>query len=83
VPNIVGGDRVSHRLHITITESQRHVLSRAADETSLSVAELVRRAIDEKYPDWDDSPNLDEFTVAVWRRSPPERPRYRSGIRLD
>jgi hypothetical protein len=37
---------MSHRLHIAISSEQYAFLTAEADRTSLSVAELVRRALD-------------------------------------
>lgn len=38
-----------HRLHITISEEQYEYLNEEADRSSLSIAELVRRALDTTY----------------------------------
>jgi Ribbon-helix-helix domain len=62
---------MSRRFHITLGESQYDYLSRASERTSISMAELIRRALDEKYPASHAIPSEDEFTIAVWRR--PER----------
>ena len=42
--------QMSRRFHVTLSDDQYAYLSLASERTSLSVAELVRRAIDEKYP---------------------------------
>jgi hypothetical protein len=73
---------MSRRFQITLTESQYEFLRRASESTSLSVAELVRRAIDEKYPAGK-TLSRREFTVAVWRRPPAPATGRRSGVRLD
>ena len=74
---------MSRRLHLTLTDAQYAYLSTASERTSISVAELVRRALDEKYPA--SRPRrtaVDELTVAVWRH--PERTSgRRRGARLD
>ena len=74
---------MTRRLHIMLTDDQYAFLTRASERTSLSVAELIRRAVDEKYPATRESRLGGEFTLALWRRpTRPERGR-RSGIRLD
>ena len=40
---------MSHRLSITISSEQYTFLDREADRSSLSIAELVRRALDTVY----------------------------------
>lgn len=42
-------DGMSHRIQITITDEQYAFLDGEADASSLSIAELVRRAIDTTY----------------------------------
>ncbi len=74
---------MSRRLHLTLTDAQYAYLNTASERTSLSVAELVRRALDEKYPASHTQPReADELTVAVWRHSEPGVGRRR-GLRLD
>ena len=59
---------MSRRFHITLGESQYDYLSRASERTSISMAELIRRALDEKYPVSRAISSDNEFTIAVWRR---------------
>ena len=74
---------LSRRLHIMITDEQYCFLARASERTSLSIGELIRRAVDEKYPASRESRLGREFTLALWRRPKlPENGR-RSGVRLD
>ncbi len=73
---------MSRRLHITLTDEQYDYLNHASERTSLSVAELIRRAIDEKYPASSGTASRREFTVAVWRRPGAGGQGRRSGIRL-
>jgi hypothetical protein len=74
---------MSRRLHIMLTDDQYAFLTRASERTSLSIGELIRRAIDEKYPVTRESRLGREFTLALWRRpTRPERGR-RSGFPLD
>jgi hypothetical protein len=66
-----------------LTDEQYAFLTRASERTSLSIGELIRRAVDEKYPVTRESHLGREFTLALWRRpTHPERGR-RSGFRLD
>jgi hypothetical protein len=67
-----------------LTDEQYAFLTRASERTSLSVGELIRRALDEKYPASRELRFGREFTLALWRRprNHPERGR-RSGFRLD
>jgi hypothetical protein len=66
-----------------ITEEQHAFLTRASQRTSLSVAELIRRAVDEKYR-LSREPRLGpELTLAIWRRPRSPEQGRRSGIRLD
>jgi hypothetical protein len=74
---------MSRRVHLTLSDQQHDFLVRASERTSLSVAELVRRAIDEKYPGSAAAPNGREFTLALWRRPAVPNSGRRSGIRLD
>ena len=74
---------MSRRLHLTLTDAQYAYLSTASERTSLSVAELVRRALDEKYPASRPRPPVhDGVTVAVWRHPQRDAGRRR-GVRLD
>jgi hypothetical protein len=40
---------MSHRTQITLTDAQYEHLCRESKRTGLSIAELIRRAVDEKY----------------------------------
>ena len=75
---------MSQRFHITLSDRQFVYLSRAAERTSLSIAELVRRAIEDKYhPSGSGRRSHSEFTVAVWRRPLDDGPGRRGGLRLE
>jgi hypothetical protein len=74
---------MSRRLQITLTDEQYAYLTRASERTSLSVAELIRRALDEKYPASGTFRPGREFTLSVWRRPSASKPSRRSGLRLD
>jgi hypothetical protein len=66
-----------------ITDEQYAYLTRASERTSLSVGELIRRAVDEKYA-VARAPRLGrEFTLALWRRPNDAGRGRRSGFRLD
>ena len=74
---------MSQRFHITLTDRQFVYLSRASERTSISIAELIRRAVEDKYhPSGDGLRSHSEFTVAVWRR-PLDGDRGRRGVRLE
>ena len=74
---------MSRRLNITITDSQYDYLTRASESTSLSVAELIRRALDARYPaSATGATSRNEFTIAVWRPLT-TRVGRRGGLRLD
>jgi len=74
---------MSRRFHITLSDGQYDYLTRASERTSLSVAELIRRAVDEKYPASRELRQGREFTFALWRRPPGPAEARRSGIRLS
>ena len=75
---------MSQRFHITLSDEQFVYLSRAAERTSLSVAELIRRAVEDKYhPSGRAGRSISEFTVAVWRRPVDSTRDRRRGISLD
>jgi hypothetical protein len=73
---------MAHRFHIMLTDGQYEYLTRASERTSISVAELVRRAIDAKYPAGA-APSRREFTVAIWRRPTTSEGGRRGGLRLE
>jgi hypothetical protein len=75
---------MSQRFHITLSDSQFVYLSRASERTSLSVAELIRRAVEDKYhPSGSGRRSHTEFTVAVWRRPLDNEQGRRGGVRLE
>jgi hypothetical protein len=74
---------MSRRLHIMLTDDQYAFLTRASQRTSLSIGELIRRAVDEKYPVNRESRLRGEFTLAVWRRPKTPEQGRRSGVPLD
>jgi hypothetical protein len=73
---------MSRRFQITLSDGQYDYLTRASERTSLSVAELIRRAVDEKYPASRELRHGREFMFALWRRTPGVGDARRSGIRL-
>jgi len=74
---------MSRRFQIMLTDEQYAYLTRASERTSLSVAELIRRALDEKYPASGAFRPGREFTLSVWRRPTASEASRRSGLRLD
>jgi hypothetical protein len=75
---------MSQRFHITLSDRQFVYLSRASERTSLSIAELIRRAVEDKYhPSGDGRRSYSEFTIAIWRRPLDEGPGRRGGVRLE
>jgi hypothetical protein len=74
---------MSRRFQLTLTDAQYAYLTRASERTSLSVAELIRRALDEKYPANGGFRPGREFTLSVWRRPSAWEQNRRSGLRLD
>jgi hypothetical protein len=75
---------MSQRFHITLSDPQFIYLSRASERTSLSIAELIRRAVEDKYhPSGSARRSRTEFTVAVWRRPLDDGPGRRGGVRLE
>jgi hypothetical protein len=80
---------MARRLHITISDEQYAFLDEEADRSSLSIAELVRRALDTTYA-LAGPPRVTviEHTLgrragrSVDREGPPHRdvPRWRAGI---
>jgi hypothetical protein len=66
-----------------LTDDQYSFLVGASERTSLSIDELIRRAVDEKYPASRGSRLGHEFTLALWRRPRHPEPGRRSGFRLD
>ena len=74
---------MAHRFHMTLTKSQYDFLSQASENTSLSMAELIRRADDEKYSVSSGGFARSQFTLALWRRPNGFESIRRRGIRLD
>jgi hypothetical protein len=75
---------MSQRFHITLSDRQFVYLSRAAERTSLSVAELIRRAVEDKYhPSGSGRRSHTEFTMAIWRKPLDEDPGRRRGVSFD
>jgi len=75
---------MSQRFHITLSDPQFVYLSLASERTSLSIAELIRRAVEDKYhPSGNGRRSHSEFTVAVWRRPLEGGPGRRAGVRLE
>jgi hypothetical protein len=60
---------MSRRTHVTLSDRQHAFLADEADRTGLSVAELVRRAIDYAYRP-DARPRLRGFEISLgaWRK---------------
>ncbi|HVV59743.1 MAG TPA: ribbon-helix-helix protein, CopG family [Gaiellaceae bacterium] len=80
---------MARRLHVTISEEQYAYLDEEADRSSLSIAELVRRALDTTYALAGPARvTVIEHTLgrrpgrSVDRGGPPHRdePRWRSGL---
>ena len=70
-------------MHVLVTDLQHETLVAEADRTGLSVAELVRRAIDRAYrPDARPKTGGFELSVGLWRRPDAAVAGRRSGIRL-
>jgi hypothetical protein len=70
-------------MQISLTERQYEVLNDEAHRTGLSIAELVRRAIDRAYrPDARPRAGGLELSVGVWRRPDAAVTGRRPGIRL-
>jgi hypothetical protein len=76
---------MSRRLQIILSDTQYAYLSRASSQTSLSMSELIRRALDERYPASRGQASESEFTIAVWRRpaDAPANSGRRAGLRFD
>jgi hypothetical protein len=71
------------RFHVLLSQAQREVLDEEANRTGLSVAELVRRAIDRTYrPDARPRARGVEMSVGLWRRPDAAVAGRRPGIRL-
>jgi hypothetical protein len=74
---------MAHRMQISLTEQQYEHLNAEAWRTGLSIAELVRRAVDRVYrPDAPRRTTGLEVSVGVWRRPDAAVAGRRPGIRL-
>ena len=72
-----------HRMQIALTEQQYDRLNEEAWRTGLSIAELVRRAVDRAYrPDIRSRVPGIELSVGVWRKPDAAVAGRRPGIRL-
>jgi hypothetical protein len=74
---------MSYRFNLFMTKGQYDCLSDEADRTGLSIAELVRRAIDGAYrPEQRQRTGGFELSVGLWRRPDAAVAGRRPGIRL-
>jgi len=74
---------VAHRMQISLTARQYDVLNEEATRTGLSIAELVRRAVDRIYrPDVLTPVDGIEVSFGIWRRPDAAVAGRRPGIRL-
>jgi hypothetical protein len=70
-------------MQISLSERQYETLNEEAWRTGLSIAELVRRAVDRVYrPEIRPSASRLEFSLGVWRRPDAAVPSRRPGLRL-
>jgi hypothetical protein len=71
------------RFHVMLEQRQHDYLSGEAERMSVSVAELIRRAIDHTYG-LSSTPRADgvELSVAIWRRPDAAVIGRRPGIRF-
>jgi hypothetical protein len=70
-------------MHVQVSDRQHEALVEEANRTGLSVAELVRRAIDSAYrPDARPKAGGLELSVGIWRRPDAAITGRRPGIRL-
>lgn len=60
---------MSHRFQVILTEQQYAFLDREADRSSVSIAELVRRAIDTTYGPYDGRRRVHVISHELGRRS--------------
>ena len=74
---------MAHRMQISLTAQQYETLNAEAWRTGLSIAELVRRAVDGVYrPQLRPSASRLELSVGVWRKPDAATTGRRPGIRL-
>jgi len=74
---------MTHRMQISLTDQQFQTLDAEANRTGLSIAELVRRAVDRAYrPSVRPHASGIELSVGVWRRPDAAVTGRRPGIRL-
>jgi hypothetical protein len=74
---------MSRHFHLILSETQYAFLTTASERTSLSVGELIRRAVDAKYPGIATTPSRREFTLSVWRQRAAPGSGRRAGVSLD
>jgi Ribbon-helix-helix domain len=74
---------MSRRFHLILSDAQYADLSTASERTSLSIAELIRRALEDKYPALASTPSRREFTFSLWRQRAAPGNGRRTGLRLD
>ena len=75
---------MAHRMQIALTEEQYLCLDEEAWRTGLSIAELVRRAVDRVYrPEVRPRTSGVEVSLGVWRRPDVAVTGRRPGIRLS
>ena len=60
---------MSRRFQVVLSETQYHFLDKEADRSSVSVAELIRRAIDTTYGPFGGTRTLHVVTHELGRRS--------------
>lgn len=71
------------RFNLILEERQYRHLTSEAERQSVSVAELIRRAIDQTYALTEPRPGGLEVSLAVWRRPDAAVVGRRPGLRLD
>jgi ribbon-helix-helix CopG family protein len=75
---------MTHRLQISITDTQYDVLNTEANRTGLSIAELIRRLVDGKLrPDARPRVQGYELSLGLWKRPDAAVAGRRPGIKLD
>jgi hypothetical protein len=72
------------RFHVTLEDHQYRQLRRESERSSLTMAELVRRALDKAYGSNEERriPGV-ELSVGLWRRPDAALVGRRAGIRFD
>ena len=75
---------MTHRLQISITDTQYDVLNTEANRTGLSIAELIRRLVDGKLrPEARPHVQGYELSLALWKRPDAAVAGRRPGIKLE